>query len=187
MPAFDYYRSLIPLIAKDISPFVQLATEFLCRKIQKALGIMICSVRFEQSDTSIGFLEAQLSCSAPWRPISCKTPTLLNSDKVPGSLDRWLDPLAQNAKAMLKSMIPNCVKKIQHLRLNTLAAFKSFVCLTLCLRLKYPQTWWKKSLVMCSNCCTFIPRNDCPEGLYCCGIHTVRCLFPVPPGVLCSA
>ena len=30
------------------------------------------------------------------------------------------------------------------------------------------------------NCCTFIPRNDCPEGLYCCGILTVRYASPVP-------
>ena len=43
------------------------------------------------------------------------------------------------------------IKKIQHLRLNILAVFKSFVCLTLSLRLKYPETWWKKSLVMCSR------------------------------------
>ena len=45
-------------------------------------------------------------------------------------------------------MVPNCVKKVQHLRLCLAAVYKSFTTLGLYLALLYKTSQWKKSLVL---------------------------------------
>ena len=52
---------------------------------------------------------------------------------------------------MLRSMVPNVVKKIQHLRLNHRAVFRGFAVLIQSLLLKYQPSKWKNPLLRCAN------------------------------------
>ena len=101
---------------------------------------------------------------------------MMSSDKTP-----WLDPWAFNVGSMLHSMVPNCVKKVQHLRLCRPAVAKSFATLVLCLSLCYPTSLWKNSLVVCARkwditeelqtafkevkCYLCSPKPDCSDFL----------------------
>ena len=141
----EYLQTLLPYVCAHLHKFVPAASDLLCCHFQKLLGL---TVQFEQTNTTLSFLEAELTSTAYWGPISTKTPTLRSTAKTPASIEKWLDPWALNADSMLRSMVPNCVKKVQHLRLCPAAVHKSFATLVLCLALEYETNWWKNSLFL---------------------------------------
>jgi len=143
-----HLHSVLPFVRDSIATFIAIVCELLCNHIHGLLGI---EVQFEQSGPEIGFLEAQLSVVATLGPISTKTPNLDPASKAPLTVDKWLDCFAPNTPGMLCSMVPNCVKKVQHLRLNHEAVYKGFVCLILCLALRYPTNSWRPPLVKCAD------------------------------------
>ena len=106
----------------------------------------------EGSGESLDFLESTLSLSDGAPGISLKRPVMQYSVGMssPPSPMKLLDPFSPNARRMLRSRVPNLVKKAAHYRLpvsgNHFAKNISTIANTL--RAKgYPSSWWRPHLL----------------------------------------
>ena len=110
-PVGQKFTEFLNSVAANVPRFIPLISDFLCRHIEKTT---LLKAQFEQSGPHISFLEVDLNCSCSWGLVSLKQPQLKSTDRSPATPSRWLDEWAPNVPPMLRSMVPNVAKKVQH-------------------------------------------------------------------------
>ena len=107
-------------------------------------------VTLEQVGTTIEFLGCTLQDPTGDCPIAVRNPLSKNSTSTPQQTLKMLSPLAPNTQSALKSMVPNDVKKSQHLRMTHTAVLRNLQgYVDLYKAMGYPAAWWEPLFCKC--------------------------------------
>ena len=108
-------------------------------------------VTLEQVAQEIEFLDCTLRNPLGDCPISVRNLLSRESKSTPAQVRKMLSPMAPNAKTALTSMIPNDVKKCQHLRVTNTAVHRNLQAYkALYTEMGYPRAWWEPNFRKCA-------------------------------------
>ena len=120
----------------------------------------------EACGKSIPFLEAQLQFTDGYPSLAIKAPVFqsIPGDSTPTSLVRMLDYFSPNAPSMLRSFVPNALKKCQWYSFSNIQFTKNVSQLVSVLYKKqYPHVWWRPLLLASAAKVDLEP--ECRTGL----------------------